>query len=152
MRSRPLLAAAVLLFAAAAATAATITVLVSETALRKRAQSYASSVGTAKLGQKFETSGMESGFYKTASGYIHASAVTARKVTLGSAYSVDGSATAEELTLAGKGFNAQVEKSYAGKNVSVNFSAVTAMERRSTSEEALFDFLRTGGLLPGDAK
>jgi hypothetical protein len=148
MRSLLLLSAVVLL-GAAAATAATVTVLVQETALRKRAQPYAPSIGTAKLGQKYETLGLESGFYKTSAGYLHASAVTAKKVHLGSAGSVEGSASAEEVTLAGKGFNAQVEKSYGDKNASeVNFSAVNAMERRSVGEGPLFSFLRAGGLLP----
>jgi len=147
MRSRLLLALAACL-ASSVAYAATITVLVQEAALRKRAQSYAPSVGKAKLGQKFETLGLESGFYKTSSGYLHASAVTVKKVKVGSAESVGGSASAEEVTLAGKGFNAQVEKSYGDKNsAEVNFSAVNAMERRSVEEGPLFEFLRAGGLL-----
>ncbi|PIR15132.1 MAG: hypothetical protein COV48_16060 [Elusimicrobia bacterium CG11_big_fil_rev_8_21_14_0_20_64_6] len=147
MKNR-LIIAAVLALSAAAAYASTITVLVQETALRKRAQSYAPSVGTAKLGQTFESEGLESGFYKTSAGYIHSSAVTAKKVNLGSAGSVGGSATAEEVTLAGKGFNAQVEKTYGAKNGAANFAAVNAMERRSVPENQLFDFLRAGGLMP----
>jgi hypothetical protein len=148
-----LLIAAALALTAAAAYASTITVLVQQTALRKRAQSYSPSVGTAKLGQKFESSGVEDGFHKTDSGYIHSSAVTERKVRLGSADSVGGSASAEEVTLAGKGFNAQVEKSYGAKNGSaVNFAAVNTMERRSVPEGELFDFLRAGGLLEGGSK
>lgn len=146
MKPRFLLIGAALL-SAAVATATTITVLVHDTALRKRPQSYAPSVGTAHLGQKFESEGLESGFYKTDSGYIHASAVTERKANLGAGDSVGGSATADEVTLAGKGFNAQVEKSYGDKNGAANFSAVNAMERRSVSESALFEFLRAGGLL-----
>ncbi len=142
-----LLVSLALAFSAAAAFSATITVLVQETTLRKRPQSYAPSLGTAHLGQKFESAGQESGFYKTSSGYIHSSAVTAKKVSLGSDDSVGGSASAEEVTLAGKGFNAQVEKSYGNKNGSVNFGAVNAMERRSVGEASLFDFLRAGGLL-----
>lgn len=147
MKIRLLLAAA-LVFSAAAAFSSTITVLVQETALRKRAQSYAPSVGVARLGQKYEAAGLEAGFYKTSAGYIHSSAVTAKKVRLGSAASVGGSASAEEVTLAGKGFNSQVEKSYGDKNgAAVNFSAVNAMERRSVPESVLFDFLRAGGLM-----
>ena len=148
MRARLLLVAVAALLSASAALAATITVLVHDTALRKRAQSYAPSIGTAHLGDKFEASGLESGFYKTDSGYIHASAVTARKVSLGSDNSVGGSASADEVTLAGKGFNAQVEKSYGAKNGAANFSGVNSMERRSVSEGALFEFLRSGGLMP----
>lgn len=132
---------------AGVAAAATITVLVQETSLRKRAQSYSPSVGLARLGQKFETTGVEAGFFKTSAGYIHSSAVTEKKVRLGSADAVGGSASAEEVTLAGKGFNSQVEKSYGAKNGAANFSAVNAMERRSVGEGELFDFLRVGGLL-----
>lgn len=142
-----LLIAFALALTAAAAYASTITVLVQQTALRKRPQSYSPSVGTAKLGQRFESSGLEAGFHKTPAGYIHSSAVTERKVKLGSADSVGGSASAEEVTLAGKGFNAQVEKSYGAKNGDANFAAVNAMERRSVPEAELFDFLRAGGLL-----
>ena len=149
---RRLLTAAVLLLSAGAALAATVTVLVQETALRKRPQSYAASVGTARLGQKYETLGLESGFYKTSAGYIHSSAVTERRARLGSGDAVGGGATADEVTLAGKGFNAQVEKSYADKNGSANFAAVNAMERRSIDESPLFEFLRAGSLLPGDSK
>ncbi|MCR4295114.1 MAG: SH3 domain-containing protein [Elusimicrobia bacterium] len=151
MRKMILLAAALAL-TGAAAYASTITVLVHRTALRKRPQSYSPSVGIARLGQKLESSGLESGFHKTPSGYIHSSAVTARKVKLGSADSVGGSASSEEVTLAGKGFNAQVEKSYGEKNGSANFAAVDAMERRSVGEAELFAFLRAGGLLEGGAK
>jgi hypothetical protein len=144
---RYLLMTAVLIAASAAAYASTITVLVQETALRKRAQSYSPSIGTARLGQKFESSGISAGFHKTPSGFIHASAVTERKVKVGSADSVGSSASAEEVTLAGKGFNAQVEKSYGDKNSGANFTAVNAMERRSVAEPDLFAFLRSGGLL-----
>lgn len=147
-----LLIAVALALTAAAAYASTITVLVQQTALRKRPQSYSPSVGTAKLGQKFESAGLEAGFHKTSGGYIHSSAVTERKVRLGSADSVGGSASSEEVTLAGKGFNAQVEKSYGQKNAAANFAAVDAMERRSVSEAELFAFLRAGGLLEGGSK
>lgn len=144
---RTILLGAALALSAVAAYASTITVLVQETALRKRAQSYSPSVGVARLGQKFESMGVEAGFHKTSSGFIHSSAVTTRKAGLSGGDGVGGSATADEVTLAGKGFNAQVEKSYGQKNGSVNFAAVNAMERRSVSEGALFEFLRAGGLM-----
>ena len=143
-----ILCAAAMTVLGAAAYASTITVLVQQTALRKRPQSYSPSVGTARLGQKFESEGLEAGFHKTGSGYIHSSAVTTRKASVSGGDGVGGSATADEVTLAGKGFNAQVEKSYGRKNgAAVNFAAVDAMERRSVGEDELFAFLRAGGLL-----
>jgi len=141
-----LLAAAAL--SASAVVAATITVLVQQTTLRKRPQFFAASAGTAKLGDAFSASGPDAGWYKTDGGYIHQSAVTAKTVKLGSGSSVGGSASAEEVTLAGKGFNSQVEKSYSEKNAGANFAAVDAMERRSVAEDAVISFLRAGGLLP----
>ncbi len=144
---RLLLAAAATLTASVAA-AATLTVLVQETTLRKRPQFFAPAAGTARLGQTFQAEAPEGGWYKVAGGYLHSSAVTAKKVKVGGG-EVAGSASAEEVTLAGKGFNAQVEKSYGGKNAGANFRAVDAMERRSVSESAVLEFMRAGGLLGG---
>jgi hypothetical protein len=144
--------AAALLFAAAAASAATVTVLVEETTLRRRPQFYAPAAGTARLGQSFESSGEENGWHKTPSGYVHASAVSAKKVKLSAGSTVGGGASAEEITLAGKGFNAQVEKSYGAKNSGANFPAVNAMEKRAVSEGAMREFLKAGALLPGGAQ
>ncbi|MFI5346761.1 MAG: hypothetical protein ACHQ51_10340 [Elusimicrobiota bacterium] len=137
-------------FAASAAVAATITVLVQQTAVRKRPQFFSPSAATAKLGDSFEASGPDGGWYKTDAGYIHESAVSAKKVHLsgGSTVAGGGSATAEEVTLAGKGFNSQVEKSYGAQNSAANYAAVNAMERRSVPESAILEFLRKGGLLP----
>ena len=153
MRPRPRFILAVGMFlSASAALAATVTVLVQETTLRKRPQFFAPSAGSARLGQTFETEGLREGWYKVSRGYLHQSAVTTKSVHLGSASSVGGSASAEEVTLAGKGFNAQVEKAYGNKNAAANFSAVNALERRAVSESALFDFLRAGALLPDGGK
>ena len=140
---------------ASAALAATITVLVQQTAVRKRPQFFAPAVATANLGDTFEAGSPAAGWYKTDAGYIHESAVSTKKIKLsaGSTVAGGGSATAEEVTLAGKGFNSQVEKSYGAKNSSANFAAVDAQERRSISDAAVLEFLRTGGLLPqGDAQ
>ncbi len=144
--------AAVLAFAGlpAAALAATVTVLVQQTAVRKKPQFYAPAAGTARLGQTFEAEGPDGGWYKVdgaVDGYIHASAVTAKKVKVGGD-SVGGGASAEEVTLAGKGFNAQVEKSYGAKNGAADFSGVNAMERRGVSDAAVLEFMRSGGLVP----
>ena len=129
---------------------ATVTVLVQETAVRRKPQFFAPSVGTARLGQRFEGEGPEAGWYKVSAplaGYLHASAVTAKKVRLSAGDAVESSASAEEVTLAGKGFNAQVEKSYA-KSADADFAGVDKMERRSVPEPEVLEFLRAGGLRP----
>lgn len=133
---------------ASAAVAATITVLVESTAVRRRPQFYAPVAAMAKLGDKFDAKGPTDGWYKTASGYVHQSAVSAKKVSLGGADSVGAAATADEVTLAGKGFNAQVEGSYGKQNPTANFAAVNAMQRREAPETAMQAFLRQGALIP----
>lgn len=136
---------------AAAAALGTVTVVVKTAALKKRPQFYAPTVGSAALGEKLRSSGEQDGWFKVAEGegyaWIHSSAVTEKKVSYGSASSVgSGGASAEEITLAGKGFNSQVEGSYRSKHPGANFAAVDAMEREKVSEEEALRFLKEGGL------
>ncbi|MBI3565677.1 MAG: hypothetical protein HY079_10815 [Elusimicrobia bacterium] len=128
--------------------AATVTVLVQQTTLRKKPQFYAPAAGVAKLGETFDAEEAASGWYKTDSGYIHQSAVTAKKVKVSASSSAGSGATADEVTLAGKGFNSQVEQSYGGKHPEADFAGVDAMEKRQASDEAVLEFMRSGGLLP----
>lgn len=137
-----------LALSASVVAAGTITVLVQQTTLRRKPQFYAPAAGTAKLGETFDASGPDAGWYKTDSGYIHASAVTSKAVKVASSSSVGGGATADEVTLAGKGFNSQVEQSYGGKHPEADFAGVDAMERRAASDEAVLEFMRSGALLP----
>lgn len=139
----------VLASTAAAAGAATITVLVQQTTLRKRPQFYAPAAGTAKLGQTFDASGPDAGWYKTDEGYIHQSAVTAKAVKVSATSSAGAGATTDEVTLAGKGFNSQVEQSYGGKHPEADFAGVDAMEKRQASDEAVLEFMRSGDLAGG---
>jgi len=143
----PLLALALALSASFVA-AATITVLVEQTTLRKRPQFYAPAAGVARLGDKFETGDAANGWYKTDSGFVHQSAVTAKKVKLDSSATVGGGASAAEVTLAGKGFNPQVEESYSGKHPEANFAAVDVMGKRRADDAAVLAFMRAGALLP----
>ena len=99
---------------AGTALAGTVTVLVKKTKLRKRPAHYARSLATVKLGDKFESSGERRGWHRVSfkgrKSYRHKSAVTVKTVSLGSAKSVGSTGTtAEEVTLAGKGFNAKIE-------------------------------------------
>ena len=136
--------------AAGAAAAATVTVLVRETKIRRRPQFYAPAVATARLGQTFSATGPRDGWYKTAQGYLSASAVTAKRVRLSAGGEAAGDASADEITLAGKGFNEQVESSYRSQHPGADFAAVDAMERRTVSDAALRRFLESGGLAPGE--
>ncbi len=146
------------LLAALPATAAalgTVTVVVKTAALKKRPQFYAPTVGTARLGEKLRSTGEQDGWFKVASGddgsaWIHSSAVTEKRVRYGSAGSVgSGDTSAEEVSLAGKGFNSQVEGSYKKQHPGSNFAALDAMEAAKVSDDEALRFLRAGGLAGG---
>jgi len=85
--------------------------------------------------------------YKKVKGCIHKSAVTEKKVSLsGGAASKTSSASEDEVALAGKGFNPQVEESYKRKHAELDFSKVDGIEKFKIPEEELIIFIRNGGL------
>ena len=59
------------------------------------------------------------------------------------------SASADELALAGKGFNAEVEKSYR-QDDSLNYKDVDAMESSSLPDDKLHEFIVNGRLKGGE--
>ncbi|MFN8389809.1 MAG: SH3 domain-containing protein [Bdellovibrionota bacterium] len=80
-------------------------------------------------------------------GFIHQSAITDRKVVLKSSAQFSAQqADQNDVVLAGKGFNSEVEKKYAAGNHGVNFPAVNAMEQRKVSQRELADFIGSGQL------
>lgn len=60
--------------------------------------------------------------------------------------SMKTSATADEIALAGKGFNKQVEDAYKSRNKGVSFAEVDRMLRIKVSPDELRKFLMEGKL------
>ena len=90
--------------------------------------------------------GMSAG---AAEGWIHASALTPKKIVLqAGAKDVEAAASGDELALAGKGFNQQVESEFRAKNPNLDFSWVDEMERYVVSEKQMKQFLKEGSLSP----
>ena len=58
---------------------------------------------------------------------------------------VDAAATTDEIALAGKGFNQQVEDEYKSSR-KIDFTPVDRMEQRRESRDALLGFVKQGGL------
>ena len=80
-------------------------------------------------------------------GCIHKTAVEEQKVTLSSLNISEGSsATEDEVSLAGKGFNPEVEEAYQNENPEVNFETVDRIESYSLSEQEQFVFIERGEL------
>jgi uncharacterized protein YgiM (DUF1202 family) len=81
-------------------------------------------------------------------GWIHISALTEKEIYLqAGGQRAQGGATSEEMTLAGKGFSQEVEKSYRASHQGLNYAAVDQMARAYPVSPAQMDaFIKTGGL------
>lgn len=152
------------------ASAAEMMVSVKTTSI-KASKDFAAA-GLAKLthGQRLEVLKEESGWYQVRqqniTGWVHGSAVAKpqQQASLGRALgglagkpagpAVTGKGFSEdEVSLAGKGFNAQVEKAYQKSNTKADFQSVDRMEKLSASSQAISTFAKNGKLSPrADAK
>ncbi len=84
-------------------------------------------------------------------GWMHKSALTTKKISMsaGTTTAKTG-ASSDELALAGKGFNAQVESEYKAKNKNLNFAAVDRMEKIKIAPPEMQTFLAAGGVKPSE--
>jgi hypothetical protein len=79
-------------------------------------------------------------------GWVHKSALSTKKLALQTGSASTG-ASADEIVLAGKGFNAQVEEQYKQANQELNYARIDQMEREFiVSPLAIQQFLEEGGL------
>ena len=84
-------------------------------------------------------------------GWMHKSALTTRKISLSAGTSAAKTgASSSDLALAGKGFNADVEREFRTKNKNLDFAAVDRLEAIRIPAQELATFLRTGAVDPGD--
>jgi len=147
--------AALLCAGAALAAAESVTVIVRKTSIRRDRQFYAPTVAEAALGDSFTVLAREKGWVKVGTGsgegWLHESAVTAKKVAASAQAPAGGKVDAQDVALAGKGFNPQVESEYRKKNPQADFAAVDRMERLGASEKAVAAFLGEGNLQPRGA-
>ncbi len=81
------------------------------------------------------------------SGWLHLSALTEKKIILGhDSPEVKTGASSDEIALAGKGFNRQVEERFKQNNRNVDFAPIDAMEKIVISQAEMHAFLVDGGL------
>ena len=82
-------------------------------------------------------------------GWIHASALSEKKIVLRSGDTdVETGASGDEIALAGKGFNEEVEKKYRDTHPEVDFTWVDRMEGWRVSPEEALAFLNEGLVQP----
>lgn len=84
-------------------------------------------------------------------GWMHKGALATKKVSMsaGTTTAKTG-ASSDELALAGKGFNAQVESEYKAKNKNLNFAAVDRMEKIKVPSPEMQTFLASGAVKPAE--
>lgn len=89
----------------------------------------------------------------SAAGWIHRTAVTGAIESAGSGgASASGEVASDEIMLAGRGFNRDLEEAYSGKHPELNYSAVDMMENSwNVSPEKLYEFLVRGNLADAGA-
>lgn len=81
------------------------------------------------------------------SGWVHGTALTSASAGSGTVASGSGSVTQDEVTLAGRGFNSDVEAEYESDNPALDFDAVDRIEAFEISEASLTRFLAGGSLV-----
>jgi hypothetical protein len=85
------------------------------------------------------------------SGWIHASALTEKHLVLSAGEEdLRAGASGDELALAGKGFNEEVEGAFRKEHPEVDYAPVERLERRLVSAAEAVAFLRAGGLVARD--
>jgi hypothetical protein len=88
---------------------------------------------------------------KNQAGWIHQSALTKKQVMLGAgAQGVSSGNTSQEIALAGKGFNADVESQYRKTHKNADFTWVDRMESMRVAQNEMVTFLKNGAVKPSE--
>ncbi len=86
---------------------------------------------------------------KSTDGWMHSSALSTNKIILKpGASDVQQAASSDEITLAGKGFNQQVENDFKSRNPQIDFTWVNKMEKITISQNQIMAFIKEGQLTP----
>jgi hypothetical protein len=84
------------------------------------------------------------------SGWVHATSLTGAVLTGGEIGSGSGDITNDEIMLAGRGFNSDIEDLYRNSNPGLHFDVVDQMEAFDVSPDEIYSFLVEGRLISGD--
>jgi hypothetical protein len=86
--------------------------------------------------------------FREQKGWIHKSSLTSAKFNLRTVFvgTSSPSATHDEVALAGKGFNPEVERGYKKSHPEMNYALVDEIESYDVKNDSLYDFIKRGGL------
>ena len=148
-----ILACCAALMATGAWAAKEMSVQVREGQLRNRGSFLGTVVATVAYGDRVTVNQTLAGWCEVAkadgtAGWIHESALTPKRVELASGTSdarVE-SVGSEEVALAGKGFNKEVEAEYKKQNKDLDYTWVDWMVQQKVTPEEIVKFLKQGEL------
>lgn len=133
------------------AVAETLKVTTRENAVRGDCRFFAPVKLKVSLGDQLTVRGRKGDWFlvsaRGVNGCIHKSAVESRSFAASGRRASTGGASADEVSLAGKGFNPQVEAGYRKSGKGLNYAAVDEISRISVSEKSLESFVLQGGLI-----
>ena len=133
------------------AAAATVKVITQEAMIRQDKRFFAPALIRVPFGAALQESGREGDWFRVSyqgkEGWIHKSAVQEQKFQLSSlAGGQAGEASQDEVALAGKGFNPEVEKAFRDKNPKMRYDLVNQVQAYRVEEQRLQAFIRAGNL------
>ena len=143
----------VALLATGAWAAKEMSVQVRDGQLRNRASFLGTVTGTVAYGDRVTVNQMQAGWCEIATasgatGWIHESALTPKRVELSSgAGDARTGASGEEVALAGKGFSKEVEAEYKKQNKDIDYTWVDWMGQQTVPDAQLVQFLQQGDLV-----
>ena len=131
--------------------AETATVITKQNAIRESCRFFSPVKATVHYNDVLEVISKEGDWYKVkfkgVEGCIHKSSIEKKSISLSNLVGSEKQSTSgDEVALAGKGFNPQVEAAYQKENPSLNFRAVDRVESYNTSESKLIQFIQSGKL------
>ncbi len=143
----------VALLATGAWAAKEMSVQVRDGQLRNRASFLGTVTGTVAYGDRVTVNQAQAGWCEIATatgatGWIHESALTPKRVVLSSgAGDARTGASGEEVALAGKGFSKEVEAEYKKQNLNLDYTWVDWMGQQTVPDAQLVQFLQQGDLV-----
>jgi hypothetical protein len=127
------------------------TVITKTNAIRELPRFFAKVKANVRYGDIVDTLNKEGDWFKVKfnniTGFIHKSAIEKRKIDTKATFNQEYTTSEGEITLAGKGFNPQVESAFKNKYPMMRYDLVDKVEKYNVSDQDLLSFIRSGGLV-----
>ncbi|MDD5483770.1 MAG: SH3 domain-containing protein [Kiritimatiellae bacterium] len=139
----------------AAGPGGTMSVQVKNTALRASPAFIGKAIATLSYGDQVAVIESQGPWIKVGAsggltGWAHTSALTPKRIVLQSGRETARTkASGDELALAGKGFNSDVEGEFRKQHRNIDFTWIDRMEKTRVSPGEMQSFLKAGGITPG---